>query len=221
MHAKGLLGVGWPSLAGARLILVSSEKGLFYFSPCLLLAIPGAPRLAGTRDGRRAIVAIVLAIATASALVFPGGGWTVGPRHLAVCLPFLVLAVGAGLPRWAPFLPGLAIASIAACFGSLLVFPHYPDTLANPLFQLGWPLLRDGFVPPSPTGIPAIGLGLGIASIAVWAVLRMPGARPARSVATAAVLLGLMSLRGRERDAAAERLAAEALHATSAAEPSP
>jgi hypothetical protein len=99
----GLMGLGWPSLDVLWEILIGGYRGLFYSTPWLLLAIPGATALL-CRRGRRAealtcVVIAALFVWLNSSLVDWQGGWAVGPRYLIPAIPFLsVLAVGV-VPR--------------------------------------------------------------------------------------------------------------------------
>ncbi len=172
VHAQGLLGVALPRLDHAWLGFFSTEKGLFFFAPWLLLGVFSLPRLlrgapaqaeAG-RSGlladvtsRRLVAAFLLLIGLfVSAMVYPAGGWTVSQRHLTPALPFLTLAVAATLSCVANRFPaiesvfaGLALPALVTCGLSALLWPHWQDSLSNPAWQLAPGLLADGWVPPS------------------------------------------------------------------------
>jgi hypothetical protein len=115
----GFMGLGRPSPYVLREILIGSYRGLFYWAPWLLLAIPGAILLLARR-GRRTEVFVCIAIAVLfvwlnSSLVDWQGGWALGPRYLIPAIPFLsVLAVGV-VPRSRP----RGRASRAAAIGSV------------------------------------------------------------------------------------------------------
>lgn len=154
VHKQGLLGVALPKATHAWLSFLSPAKGIFFFAPWLALVIPAtivAWRKAGS-DGRVSVLIIVLYALFVSALVYPDGGWTMSQRHLVPMIPFVVMPVGLLIQR-VPALrivfAGLALASIAACTTGAVVWPHYQDHLQNPTFQLGFPMLRDGWVPTS------------------------------------------------------------------------
>lgn len=86
-------------------------------------------------------------------------------RHLAPLVPFLLWPVGAAVSRWsglrAPFLAMVAV-SIAFTSISTVVWPYLFDSLKNPVFQLAWPLARDGWFPPSIAG------SIGVSSRALF-----------------------------------------------------
>src|SRR4029450_10892349 len=64
-------------------------------------------------------------------------GWCVGPRYVAVVVPFLgwgiVLLPRMGyLARWVrPLLGGAVVASVVLCAVSAAVYPHYPEQVAQ------------------------------------------------------------------------------------------
>lgn len=161
VHAQGLLGVAWPKTSHAFLSFLSSSKGLFFFSPWLVVGALGLSTLERRGDHRFHLFFVILYALFVSALVYPVGGWTVSQRHLAPMVPFFVLPAGLLIERWLAqkrsvtswFWPavfvGLALVSILQCTISAVVWPHYIETLTNPFWQLGWPLFRDGWVPPS------------------------------------------------------------------------
>src|SRR4030095_7003535 len=80
-------------------------------------------------------------------------GWCVGPRYIATVAPFLVgaIAVAWALGRgqlWASALvAGLTIPSVLLNVVSGAVYPHFPEQLDNPVFDLAFPLLGDGALP--------------------------------------------------------------------------
>ena len=95
-----LFGPGNP-LAAFLGLLVSPGKGIFLFSPPLVLALLGARRLFARAP------ALTSAILTASALhlliivqlVFFGGDWCWGPRYMVILIPLWALAVPFGVGR--------------------------------------------------------------------------------------------------------------------------
>jgi hypothetical protein len=156
-HAAGFHGLSWPRLEAFPAFLVSPAYGLFAFSPVLLPGLVGAVWLAwrgpARRDGH-----LVLAIAL-SMFVFLAGmsnwraGWCVGPRYIAAVVPFLFLPILRLWPaiarRWwaTAALVGLTIVSVVLNVVSGAVYPHYPEALRNPVFQLAFPLVQQGYTP--------------------------------------------------------------------------
>jgi hypothetical protein len=251
VHAQGLLGVAWPRAAHAYLSFLSPAKGLFFFAPWLALALPGLWLLwrAGGEDRGAAVTRehaardhaprFVLALLVlyglfVSALVYPVGGWTVSQRHLVPALPFMLLPIGLLVDRLErrpgsgrTLLAGLALPGLLACGGSALVWPHWQEHLRNPFWQLGWPLLSDGWVAPS--AFEAIGVAsavagavlLGLGALAFLADLALGTGSPARrllAITTALALacgyLALARMPGGHQDTSADRRFIERVYRT-------
>jgi energy-coupling factor transporter transmembrane protein EcfT len=159
--AKGRYGIVGPTKASVWGLLLSAKKGLFFFSPLLAAGLVAAVVLPVRERVRREallIQAIVVWVLLYGVSIQNWhGGWVVGPRYVTVIVPFLVLALALGwaeLPpavrRW--FVPpavGLAAAGILMVAPAAVLFPHLPEEHANPVFDLIWPLWRDGFTPHS------------------------------------------------------------------------
>ncbi|MCC6619973.1 MAG: hypothetical protein IT385_01880 [Deltaproteobacteria bacterium] len=235
VHAQGLLGVALPKASHAFLSFLSPAKGLFFFAPWLALALLGLP-LAWRRggEGRVLVVVVVLYALFVTSLVYPVGGWTVSQRHLTPMVPFLVLPVGLAVKRLGTPLrvafAGLAVAAIAICGVSAIVWPHYQEHLHNPFFQLGWPLFRDGWVPPSifsTLGVDGwtaalLVLSLGASAALLGSVASIGAGLRGRAwlragaviaaIALASLYLELASLPGRSQDVVRDRQWVESIY---------
>lgn len=90
----------WQALAGN---LFSPARGLFVFSPVLLLALPGFYLAFRTRDDRPLGFALLAAVVVHWIVVsrFPHwwGGHSFGPRFMSDILPFLMVALAFTLQR--------------------------------------------------------------------------------------------------------------------------
>jgi hypothetical protein len=82
-----------PFLMGLYGLLLSAGKGVFFYSPALLLALAGAARFA-----RRHVAeaGAILGVAAVHLVLYASlqnwdGDWSWGPRYLLPCLPFLML----------------------------------------------------------------------------------------------------------------------------------
>lgn len=212
VHAQGLLGVTLPTAEHAFLSFLSSQKGLFFYAPWLALALPGLFEHPEPGTRRFTITYVVLYALFVSAMVYPGGGWTVSQRHLCPMVPFLVLPVGHFIEgfgrgqrlRHAVFV-GLALPAIVACSVASLTFPYPPEDLANPFWHLLLPLYRDGFAVPSvlsPLGVSPWVFGTIVIVLALlvvfgdlvraaWADLRAAVDRRARVLAATAPVAAL------------------------------
>jgi hypothetical protein len=171
-----------------------------------VLAVVGAVSIARRADararvGREALVATLVAAvycAFVAALVpqFGRAGWSVGPRYLAVAMPFVAWLAAAGLDvcvRYAA-LRVLAFALIWIGVGinvlAATTYPHWPIDFQNPLFEVSLRLLRDGYAPHSlgtlvglrglaslvPLYVAVIALGVGLLTPTrrYWSTLSWP-----------------------------------------------
>jgi hypothetical protein len=116
------------------------------------------------------------------------GGWTIGPRYLALCVPFLAFAalnaleaLYARLPRTAAGLAlGASLVGLCASGVPSAYYPHLPPEFTRPLPQLFGVLIAHGFAPLNagalvgvhgtlsmlPLALASVGcLGLGVAAL--------------------------------------------------------
>ncbi|HUU01349.1 MAG TPA: hypothetical protein VM425_07930 [Myxococcota bacterium] len=177
LHGRGLLGMVTPSFRRLGVIMASPTRGLLFFSPWLLLALPGLIiGIARPTSPRSRAACICIAAGTLFYLLFSmslqlsAWGWSLGPRHLAPLIPFLVLAIGHLLQadfspaRWtARALLVLVPLSIVAVVLPTAVFGGFPPDFNNPLADFTLPLLISGCLSPS------VGTSLGLT--AAWAAV--------------------------------------------------
>src|SRR5262249_17472656 len=89
-HGEGFMGFSYPHASWLWGITFSRQRGLFFYAPWLLLAIPGCAALWKTDRPR----AIFLGATCACSLLLVGsynywtGGDCIGPRFLAPVIPF-------------------------------------------------------------------------------------------------------------------------------------
>jgi hypothetical protein len=137
------MGLGVPAWEATKHLLFTGYRGLFYSSPWLLLALPGAVRL--WRRSYRAEVAVCVAVFALfvvlnGSLVDWNGGWAFGARYLVPAIPFLaVLAAGVLLEpasrgwRAASIAGGLAaVISVFLMLVGTAVKPEVPDAYVEP-----------------------------------------------------------------------------------------
>ncbi len=146
----GLFGIGIPDLGTLLRLLLDPSKGLFVFSPILLMALAALPRARRAMTARQfwslVITPLVLIIPYAG---YPNwhGGWTVGARYLVPTLPFLLFPL---ILAAESTLESLALgASIAACGITALVFPFVPPDFPLPWSSFALPLLSHALVTPN------------------------------------------------------------------------
>lgn len=191
-HSKGFLGMSHFDIQAFWGSFTRADNGLFYFSPFLLLAVPGLALMAagGGGVGRRSLrpdavlcLALILFFAYfISSLTFWRSGWAVGPRYITCALPFFLVPVAvlvdrAGRQWYGRVVPhGLMLVSILLYTTANAVFPHYPENFSNPWFDV---TLRFGLAGYLPYNLGWL-LGLqGLASLAPY-------------LAAVAVLIGLL-----------------------------
>jgi hypothetical protein len=148
--STGLFGIGLPSPVAFFQMLFGLHKGLFVFSPILLVGLAALP-VAKRCLSRGAFVSLV-ALPASIVLIYCGyanwhGGWGVGPRYLTAAIPFLVFPLY--LRRNGNVAAVLAGFSSVAVVLSTLVFPFIPNGFVIPWASFAVPLLRHGLVAPN------------------------------------------------------------------------
>jgi hypothetical protein len=182
-HHQGLYGAVGPSFEALYGLLLDLGAGLFPLTPILILAPVGFVLLLRERncraDGWCALSIVVLTVLTIASMNNWRGGWTIGPRYLALAVPFVAWATLIGLERMAeraqPHVLALALgATLAGLIASgvpSVYYPHLPPELTRPLPQLFAVLIAHDYAPSNA----ANWLGLyGTASMlplfAIWVV---------------------------------------------------
>ncbi len=199
----GVEGLGAPSLGALWGITFSPYRGLFVLSPFLLLAFPGLVAMWRRRADRPA--ALLCAYAAGALLLFNGGyyfwdgGVSLGPRHFAPALPFLLFPVAFALRRARWYRAGraliiLSIGIVALCCVTVVIFlPGVPD----PILTLALPRLLHGPTPNNwglllglrgPASLLPLAVCEGVLTATLWRALRSTKRRyaddHANSVAT-------------------------------------
>jgi len=136
IHARGVFGVSLPSLEALWGVLFSARRGLFYFSPILLLAPLGLLQMVRRRSFRDVAplaVAITIYVFFAAGFVDWEAGWCAAARHLVPIVPLLAIPVlyalvNLGTGRW----------------WNSLVAVLIPPQFTSPLAQLVLPSLMEG-----------------------------------------------------------------------------
>jgi hypothetical protein len=148
-NTQNPLGLVLPDLSKIVPLLVSEHRGLFFYAPILVLALPGWVVLAARRVWGMAIVSLATALAVFLVnLSYPEwmGGWSTGPRLLVPLLPFAMLPVAGVLAvggRWVT-----ALALVLALWGGVLNFLYQGiggrvhPMLRYPFQVVVWPFWR-------------------------------------------------------------------------------
>lgn len=157
LHSQGFVSITGPQLEALWGISFSPYRGLFFLAPVTLLAVPGFVRW-WRRAHHRAELAVSL-WAVLAFLLFNGssvmwhGGHAVGPRYVLPMLPFLTLAMAAGLhsvnshkPWQRVVLVGLVTWSLLAVWLETIGGQRFPDWSRDPLFEYSLPHIVNGNV---------------------------------------------------------------------------
>lgn len=143
------MGLGKPDLGVLHDLLLGEFRGLFWATPWLALAVPGAIAAWPTRAREVAVcAAAVLAFLWLNASLPPRawhGGWAAGPRYLVPMLPFAALLAGAAIHAVAPRrallagVVGLLLVSGANMLVVTAVKPEVPTSERKPFTGYAWP----------------------------------------------------------------------------------
>ena len=229
-HSAGFHGLASPKLIAVRAFLFSPDYGLFIFSP--LLAVGAFAMLGLVVRGPRREGLLVFAIVSLMFVFLAGmsnwrAGWCVGPRYITTVAPFLVFALARAWrmlrerPWGSALVAGLVIPSVLLNVVSGAVYPHYPEVFDNPVFDLTFPLLGDGYAPyslGSALGLHGLASLVPLAAVVLGALALGVGGddpRPSRWVAhvatalvVAAAFLAPLSAYGRRPHAGEDAMAA-------------
>jgi len=210
--ARGFMGVSVPTWDGFWGSLISPARGLFVFSPFLLLAFYGMAKVWRKpeleRPTRLIAILTILYVMFAASFVYEGWGWTVGPRHITALAAFLIPPVAVALaelgrrgPAWRGVGVGLCILSVVITSLATITYPHFPEVFTNGFFEVSLPLLAGGFLPRNLLGLlfhaqtPGWLLFFsGWIAILAWMAARGTSSLVGRAAALATVGAGLLLL---------------------------
>jgi hypothetical protein len=213
---QGFMGIVGPSKEVIFSTLLLPANGLLVLVPWVVLAVVGAVAIlrnpeARSRAGAEAAVSAVIFVSyliwiSSLTPYMARGGWCVGPRYLTVCLPFIAWLAAAGFAAadrhrlTSVLAQALVFAAAAIYLVAITTYPHWPDQLRNPLYELSFRLLYRGYA------VHSVGTALGLHGIwaalplylfalglLLWLLGRGPG-RSLRTTALACVLGGAVIL---------------------------
>jgi hypothetical protein len=149
---EGVFGIKWPDLETAFKLLFSPTRGLFFWSPFLIMAGFGYGEL--FRRSPRMFWLMYL-VPLLQILVISGRVWdwesgpALGPRLLSPMLPLLALPCALGIRRWPRLGTALASYSIAITTLATLTDACPPASIYNPMIELHIPLFLKGQFSPN------------------------------------------------------------------------
>jgi hypothetical protein len=210
---SGFMGIIGFNKAALTSTFIMPSNGILVLAPWVLLALVGGvaiarSRAARTHQGAEAVVCAVIGIAyllfLSSLLPYMArGGWCVGPRYMTVAMPFVAWLAAVGMQaaeRWAAtrvLALSLVVASATIFVVGGTTFPHWPDRLLNPLYDLVFPLLWRGYAVHSlgtAAGLRGIAAILPLYLFAFFSVMWLLGLLQRRSLLTVAMVCGLASV---------------------------
>lgn len=185
-HHEGFFGAVGLQAEALYGLLLHPGAGLFPLTPILAFGAAGMLLLVARRRERSegcvafAVVGLTtLAIATMNNW---RGGWTIGPRYLALVYPFLAWAALVGLEPVVRRLPRLGGAAVVGTTIAALVlsgapsayYPHYPSEIDRPISQVVAVLVEHSFAPfnlANHAGVYGTSSMIPLAAVAVVAIL--------------------------------------------------
>jgi hypothetical protein len=151
-YRDATMGMRAPSLSAMWGLLFSRIRGLFFYSPFLLLAFHGWYRAFRAKNYSKLIPAFAFfaVLLFASTTIQWQGGMSVSSRYMTPIIPFLMHGVALSLAgKSRIFLQrvlfaGLVLVSLFMIQVSAATFPKFYRQLSDPIWQLAVPLLRGG-----------------------------------------------------------------------------
>jgi len=200
-HKQGFLGIVGPNPQAMFQALLAPDNGLLVLMPWTLLCIVGA--VVALRGRHRAEALVCTAVVAAYVLFigstvpeFGRGGWSVGPRYIAVAVPFMGWLAAAGLaavddrPGWRTLAHALVATGVIVMVVAATTYPHWPTAFKNPLHEVSFRALGEGLAPHSLgtalglRGLPSL---LPLYAVVLALAIRLLG--PRRRTTYAALLL--------------------------------
>jgi hypothetical protein len=149
---EGVYAIKWPNLEIMGKLLFSMNRGLFFWSPFLLLVVPGWYMLNNT-DRSRLWLCLVLPVV--NMVIISGRAWDweagfgVGPRYLCPLLPLMALPCAIATRQFPRIGAGLALVSIAIMTVATLTDALPAPTVENPLLDVHLSMLAQAQLSPN------------------------------------------------------------------------
>jgi len=104
LHRTGIVGIGVPKLEVLGELLVSAQRGLFWFAPIIFAMVWAAIRVVRPTETRPIAIATLLIVAfyllMNAGFGYWHGGATTGPRYLTPAVGFAAIVLGFAWPRF-------------------------------------------------------------------------------------------------------------------------
>jgi hypothetical protein len=149
--SRGFFGIALPSPTALVQLLFGTYRGLFFYSPVLMMALAGYafwPADLRRRYGFPLLGGAALLLLVVSGYTYWQGGTCFGPRHLVAAIPILGLGA-AYLPQtwWrSPPVIAIAIGSLAIALLGTVITPFVAEERLAPMTEAYLPLLGRGEV---------------------------------------------------------------------------
>jgi hypothetical protein len=145
ISAGNSFGFSLPDLTAMRDLLWGEYRGLLFWSPVLLMAVPGLIVWFRRDRGVAAMIVIVFVFMLLQVASFYSwfGGNAVGPRYLAAAIPFLGLAAAYGIKRFP--VPGAVLTMLSVTMMGMVtaIAIDPPEDVATPLRLFYFVRFRD------------------------------------------------------------------------------
>jgi hypothetical protein len=229
---EGVFGVSWPSAEALWGILFGARRGIFFYSPILVLApigLRGLVRRHGWRDAGPILIAALGYVFFASSFVDWPAGWCAAARHLVPIVPLLTaVASFAAIRLVRQWWGSVTVVILIAASGTntlltIALTPFFPPQFRAPLAELVLPSLSDGAafanLLSSVLGVAPVWVvvfaGIVVNGALIWASIRLIGDRrwwpAAVATATSVVLLTAGAWQGSAPRAETELMRAQIL----------
>jgi hypothetical protein len=135
ISASNFFGFTLPDGRAAWALLWGEYRGLFFWNPVLLLAIPGLVALARWNWAHALVVVVGVAMVLVQASSFSGwtGGNAVGPRYLSPAIPLLAVAAAHGIKQFPRSSIALVLLSVLLMGMVTAIAIDPPADVARPL----------------------------------------------------------------------------------------
>ncbi|MFB3895789.1 MAG: hypothetical protein ACE14V_05745 [bacterium] len=147
--SRGLMGITYPTIDAIYGTTVSPYRGLFFWSPVLILGLIGLFFMKKDTRFRKEFWLFLYIIIAFFIFNFSyytwWGGWATGPRHIIPMLPFLSIPMLYCFSRWTKLSIGLTCISMVVLFIATAADPQVPEHILYPLWQFAIPKLLDGY----------------------------------------------------------------------------